>query len=108
MKQELQQTGHSDVRTVRLFTGTKNSCSVNIADNLFYDCCFDMDGLANKIKLSKCTAEELSLAKSRRKGLCHYIGVKTEKVLGLWVSRKEHLFCVFPTKLSKVFQPTFR
>ena len=108
MKKELQNSNSSDVRSVRLFKGSDQQCSKSIAEDLMYDCCFDMGGFATQIKLSKCSADEIALAESRRKGLTHYIGVKKEKFLGLWVSRKEHVFCVFPSKLSRVFQEEAR
>ena len=108
MKKELQNSRAPDVRSVRLFKGISQKCSKSIADDLLYDCCFDMDGFSTQIKLSKCTADEIALAESRRKGLCHHLGVKKESFLGMWTSRKEHVFCVFPTKLSRVFQEEAR
>jgi len=104
MKKELQKPSSK----VHLFGGTKQQCSKSIADDIMYDCCVDMDGLAVDLKLSKCTADEIALAESRQKGLAHYIGVRKEKFLDLWVSRKEHVFCIFPTKLSRVFQEEAR
>jgi conjugal transfer mating pair stabilization protein TraN len=108
MKKELQNAGSIDVHTVQIFKGEKNQCSKSIAEDLMYDCCIDMDGLSTKLKLSKCTSNEIALAESRKKGLTHYIGVKEEKFLDLWVSHKEHVFCVFPSKLSRVFQEAAR
>lgn len=108
MKQELQKSDVLDARNISLFSGIDRQCSKSIADEVMYDCCFEMDGFTNKIKLSKCTSDEIALAESKNKGLTHYIGIKKEKFLGLWVSRKEHIFCVFPTKLSRVFQEEAR
>lgn len=108
MKKELQNSQSTDIREVHIFKGNIEQCSKSIADDLMYDCCFDMDGLTNKLKLSKCTSDEIALVESRRKGLTHYIGEKKAEFLGLWTSRKEHVFCVFPSKLSRVFQEEAR
>lgn len=108
MKKELQDSNSEDVRVVSLFKGIKQQCSKSVLKDVMYDCCFEMDGFATKIKLSKCTSDEIVLAESRRKGLTHLIGIKKEEFLGLWESRKEHVFCVFPTKLSRVFQEEAR
>lgn len=108
IKRELQMSQAGDIRSVQLFKGMEQQCSKSIAKDVMYDCCIDMDGLATKMKLSKCTSDEIALADYSRKGLTHYVGVKKEKFLGLWVSRKEHVFCVFPTKLSRVFQEESR
>lgn len=108
MKKELQNSNIVDVRSVLLFSGNHQQCSKSITEEIMYDCCSSMDGLATKMKLSKCTSDEIALAESRSKGLCHYLGKKKEKFLGLWVSRKEHVFCVFPSKLARVFQEAAR
>ncbi len=108
MKKELQKANATSGQSVRLFTGSEQRCSKSLAENIMYDCCFDMDGFTTQVKLSKCTADEIALAESRQKGLCHYLGKKKEKFLNLWVSRTEHIFCVFPSKLSRVFQEEAR
>jgi conjugal transfer mating pair stabilization protein TraN len=108
MKKELLNANASDTRSLKLFSGSEEKCSKSTVDNVMYDCCDDMDGLATKVKLSQCTSDEIALAESRAKGLTHYIGIKKEKFLGLWVSRKDHIFCVFSTKLSRVFQEEAR
>jgi conjugal transfer mating pair stabilization protein TraN len=108
MKRELQNGDVFDARSVSLFKGNQNACSISIAEDLMYDCCVDMDGLATKWKLSKCTSDEIALAESRRKGLTHYIGSKKEQFLELWTSREEQVYCVFSNKLSRVFQEAAR
>lgn len=108
MKKELENSQTSDASKVLIFSGNYQQCSKNVKDDLFYDCCDDMDGFTNKLKLSKCSSEEIALAEARRKGLCHYVGKKKEQFLGLWTSRKEHIFCVFSSKLSRVFQEKAR
>ena len=69
-----------------------------------YDCCFSYSGLAKQMGLSKCTSDELGLAEMREQGLCHYIGSYEEKVLDLWKSRDEHVYCCFPSKLARIVQ----
>jgi len=108
LKKDLQKQDAMDGRTVHLFSGEKQQCSKSITQDIMYDCCSGMDGLSVDLKLSKCTADEIALAESRKKGLTHYIGVRKEKFLDLWVSRKDHVFCVFPSKLSRVFQEEAR
>jgi len=108
IKKELQNANVLDIRKVSLFSGNDQQCSKSILENVMYDCCSSMDGLATKVKFSKCTADELALTESRKKGLSHYVGKKKEKFLGLWESRTEHAFCIFPSKLSKVFQEEAR
>ncbi len=108
MKKELQNSQTADVRQVSLFKGTKQKCSKSVLQDVLYDCCFDMDGLATKAKLSKCTADEIALAASTKKGLTHFVGVKKEEFLGMWESRKENVYCVFSSKLSRVFQEEAR
>jgi conjugal transfer mating pair stabilization protein TraN len=73
-----------------------------------YDCCQDMEGLAVDLKLSKCTIDEIALAESKKKGLAHYIGKKDGNFANLWKSREDHLFCIFPTKLARIFQEQAR
>jgi len=51
--------------------------------------------------LAKCSAEEKALADMREKGKCHYVGRKTNTVLGIKTS-DEHIFCCFSSKLSRI------
>ena len=108
MKNELEKYNISDATKVQIFSGKKGKCSKSTANDLLYDCCFSFHGLAKDIQLSKCSADELALSEMREKGLCHYIGSYDEKFLELWKSRKEHVFCCFPSKLSRVFQEKSR
>ncbi len=103
-KKEMEKTQSLDVTKLEIFTGKRMSCSKNVADSLMYDCCFSYSGLAKQIGLSKCNADEISLAEMREQGLCRYIGSYEEKFLELWKSRDEHVFCCFPSKLSRIVQ----
>jgi conjugal transfer mating pair stabilization protein TraN len=108
MKKELHGSQAPDVRHVQLFKGNTQKCGKSIVSDVMYDCCFEMDGLMTKLKFSKCTADEIALMESQKKGLCHYLGVKKEKFLDMWTSRSDHVFCVFPTKLARIFQEEAR
>jgi conjugal transfer mating pair stabilization protein TraN len=104
VKKEMEKSKTFDVRDLEIFQGKRMSCSKNVADELMYDCCFNYSGLAKQIGLAKCNADEISLAEMREQGLCRYIGHYEEKFLDLWKSRDEHVFCCFPSKLSRIVQ----
>lgn len=102
-KKELEKSKIGDATKLEIFGGKKMTCSKSVAENLMYDCCFSYSGLAKKIGLSRCDADEISLAEMRENGLCHYVGSYDEKVLGL-KSRDEHVYCCFPSKLARLVQ----
>jgi conjugal transfer mating pair stabilization protein TraN len=103
-KHELEKSHTLDASQLEIFKGQRMTCSKNVADHLLYDCCFSYAGLAKQMGLSKCNADEISLAERREEGLCHYVGSYEEKMLGLWKSRDEHAFCCFPSKLARLVQ----
>lgn len=103
-KKEMEKSKVMDVTKLEIFKGKRTSCSKNVVDNLMYDCCFSYSGIAKQIGLSKCNADEISLAEMREQGLCHYVGSYEEKFLDLWKSRDEHVFCCFPSRLSRIVQ----
>ncbi len=103
-EKDLKQANAFDATKLTIFKGEKFQCSKNVAADLMYDCCFSYSGLAKQFGLSKCTADEISLAERREKGLCHYVGSYEEKMLDMWKSRDEHVFCCFSTKLARVLQ----
>lgn len=103
-KKDLEKSQALDASRLEIFKGKKMTCSKSVVDNLLYDCCFNYTGLAKQMGLSKCSADELSLAELREQGLCHYVGSYEEKVLDLWKSRDEHVFCCFPSKLARIVQ----
>ena len=108
LEKDLEKADFSDVHSVQIFKGKAMRCSKNIADKIMYDCCFAFGGLANELKLSQCSEEELSLGEMRQKGLCHYVGKQEQKFLDLWKSRDEHVFCCFNSKLARVFHEEAR
>jgi conjugal transfer mating pair stabilization protein TraN len=103
-KKDMEKSGHIDVTKLEIFKGKKMQCSKSVADNLMYDCCFRYAGLAKQMKLAKCTADEIGLAEMQENGLCYYVGSYEEKVLDLWKSRDEHVFCCFSSKLARLVQ----
>jgi conjugal transfer mating pair stabilization protein TraN len=104
IKNEMEKSNRLDATKIQIFQGKKMQCSKNVADHIMYDCCFRYAGLAKQLKLAKCTADEIGLAEMRELGLCHYVGSYEEKVLDLWKSRDEHVFCCFPSKLARIVQ----
>ena len=102
-KKELEHSKIKDASKLELFKGKKMKCSKSIANNLIYDCCFRHAGLAKQAGLAKCSADEMSLAEMREAGLCHYIGSYEKKKLGVKTS-DEHVYCCFPSKLSRIVQ----
>ena len=103
-KKELEKSKTFDANTLEIFKGKRMRCSKNVADNLIYDCCFSYSGLAKQMGLIKCTSDEIGLAEMREQGLCYYIGSYEGKVLDLWKSRDEHVYCCFPSKLARIVQ----
>lgn len=108
LKKDLEKESIFDASALQIFKGKSMSCSKNVADKVMYDCCFAFGGLANDLKLSQCSEEELSLGEMRQKGLCHYVGKKDHKFLDLWKSSDEHVFCCFNSKLARVFHEEAR
>ncbi len=103
IQREISEAQALDATQIGIFKGKKLSCEKTIADELIYDCCISMRGLADTLKLSHCSADELALAEMRDQGKCHYVGVKEERLLGVKIKDK-HVFCCFPSKLARVFQ----
>lgn len=104
MKREFEKSNQPNIAHVELFGGKKSQCSKSLAGDMLYDCCFSLRGLANTLKLSKCTADELALAEMREKGMCYYLGSHKDAFLELWNSRTQHVYCCFPSKLARVLQ----
>lgn len=102
IKKEMEESQEIDSTKIGIFNGNMRTCSKNVSDELMYDCCFRYSGLAKEIGLTKCTADEIALAEMQEKGLCHYVGSYEEKFLELWKSRDEHVFCCFPSNLSRI------
>jgi conjugal transfer mating pair stabilization protein TraN len=102
IKEELANAKAYDPLKVEIFKGSPKKCNKSVASDVVYDCCFSYSGLAKQIGLAKCDADELALASLREEGLCHYIGMKEDKLLDLVTTNYEHVFCCFPTKLGRV------
>ncbi|PJD94531.1 MAG: conjugal transfer protein TraN [Parachlamydia sp.] len=104
IKQDMENSQLVDSNQLQIFKGNAFKCSKAIAADLTYDCCFSFGGLLSNLKLSHCSADEIALSDMRDKGLCYYLGFTEEKILDLWTSRKDHIFCCYSTKLARVFQ----
>ncbi|MDN3505458.1 MAG: conjugal transfer protein TraN [Rhabdochlamydiaceae bacterium] len=86
-------------QTVEIFSGEPRKCYRSFIGKKWYDCCKrKKEGIAIKTKLAECNEEENLLYDQRGEGKCRYIGKMTRK-MGLETS---HIFCCFPTKLSKI------
>lgn len=107
IKNEISSSQALDATQIAVFSGDDMKCEKSIADDLLYDCCFSLSGLATQLNLAHCSSDELALAKKREKGFCHYVGVKKEKILGI-KTKDSHIFCCFPSKLARVFQEQAR
>ncbi len=83
-----------------IFKGEPRECQRSFIENVLYDCCSKMDGMAVASKLCRCTSEEKDLALKRGDGKCHFVGTYKRR-LG---SEKVQSFCCFPTKLARVIQ----
>ncbi len=104
IKHDLEASQAADSRQVQIFKGKRMECRKSLADKVTYDCCFSYSGLAKKIGLKTCNADELALADMRERGLCHYIGPQKEKLLDLVKIGETHVFCCFDSKLARILQ----
>lgn len=108
VKQELERSGADVNNQPFIFKGNCLKCTKTILNNVVFDCCDDMGGLANILKLHECDCDSKVLALNRRDGLCHYIGLIKNKPLGLITLSETKVFCCFPSKLSRVLQEQAR
>jgi hypothetical protein len=105
IKKDLERSQSRDVRTARVFPGKAFTCSKSLAPKTMYDCCFSYGGMATKVGLSKCSADELQLRDLRSRGHCHYVGTHKERIArGLWKSREQSVFCCFASPIARVYQ----
>lgn len=102
LKKELELAQTVDASNLQIFNGKKMECKKSVTENLMYDCCFNNSGLAKQIGLSKCDADEISLAEMCENGLCHYVGSYAEQFAGLWKSSDAHVYCCYPSKLARI------
>ncbi|MFQ5728965.1 MAG: conjugal transfer protein TraN [Waddliaceae bacterium] len=107
IQNEIRKTEQLDSSRINIFNGKRMKCERSVADDVMYDCCFSFSGLAKKLNLSHCNAEEVALAEAKEKGFCRYIEKKTERFLGV-KTKDKHVFCCFPSKLARVFQEQSR
>jgi len=89
------------VKNGTFFKGSDDRCTKQPLS--FKDCCGSGKGWGNDLGLSSCKAEEKSLSKKRKAGLCHYVGTYcAKKVLGQCIKKKSS-YCCFGSKLLKAF-----
>ena len=99
LEHELEETNQPvSSSKARVFKGKEMRCSRSFLNNVLYDCCQKLSGLAVKSKLAVCSEDEKCLSQHRSDGKCHFIGTKSAK-LG---TETEQVYCCFPTKLSRV------
>lgn len=88
-----------DRSNLRFFTGERKACNIRLGG--LADCCKD-SGLL--IGISGCTPAEHELAEERNDGHTHYLGERCAKrILGICI-RRERRWCVFGSKLGRIFQ----
>ncbi len=83
-----------------IFKGESDYCERYVTN--FCDCCADLDGWGKTIGLTKCNANELNLAKKRKKGLCVYVGSYVDtKFIGIDISTRQVYVC-FASKIGRI------
>lgn len=103
MKRDLESQGEGDVRNARVFQGEDFRCSHSKLGNALYDCCQSMKGVATRLYLAKCSAEEVALSKMREEGKCVAVGSFKKRTVGV-TKEKRRVFCCFSSKLARIFQ----
>ncbi len=104
MEKELETSMGEDASKVPLFSGSSYRCSRSVLENVFYDCCDTMKGLATQAGVAKCDPEEITLANLKEEGRCHYIG-KYFKKIALGIKKDEvRTYCCFSSKLARLLQ----
>jgi conjugal transfer mating pair stabilization protein TraN len=95
-----------DPATLRLFEGTRNTCSSKVFGVL--NCCKGkgfplIPGISLLVALG-CSSSEILLHERDAQGLCAYVGTYcSNKVLGVCVTKKK-VYCCFESKLSRILQ----
>ena len=106
VEQELKQEGE-DARKVMLFRPQLRKCEKSVVGELAYDCCGSLKGVTNALYLTKCNAEEKALGEMKANGLCHYIGKRPKKVMGIKTATV-HVYASFSSKLARILQEQAR
>lgn len=101
MKEEFEDS-NIDFRNKKaaIFTGTAKECRRSFVENVLFDCCSKMDGLAVSSKLCRCNAVEKDLSVKRDEGKCHFVGTYKKNLN----TEKVQTYCCFPTRLARVLQ----
>lgn len=84
----------------KIFNGNLMYCNKNMLN--FSNCC-TKGGWGQDLFGASCSNREKSLSEMRDKKLCHYVGVKKKRVLGIVVNF-QHYFCCFNNSLERIIQ----
>ena len=91
-----------DPNHASIFCGNSSKCRRSFDSKNLFDCCHKKDcegrGIFIGLDLGRCSKEERDLFEKVQEGKCHRIG-HIKKLL-----MTEHVYCCFPTKLSRIIQ----
>lgn len=91
-----------DPNSSSIFCGSSSKCRRSFDSKNLFDCCHKKDcegrGIFIGLDLGRCSKEERDLFEKAQEGKCHRIG-HIKKLL-----MTEHVYCCFPTKLSRIIQ----
>ena len=91
-----------DPNSASIFCGSSSKSRRSFDSKNLFDCCHKKDcegtGVFIGLDLGRCSKEERDLFEKIQEGKCHRIG-HIKKLL-----MTEHVYCCFPTKLSRIIQ----
>ena len=94
--------GPFDPALVAVFSGDQKKCRRSLNSKHIFDCCYreEMDGRGIWIGLrgGQCNEEERDLFLAVQEGKCKKVGSISELL------QTKHVYCCFPTKLSRIVQ----
>lgn len=94
--------GSFDPSLVSIFSGDQKKCRRGLNSKHIFDCCYseELDGRGIWIGLrgGECSEEERDLFLAAKEGKCKKVGTISELL------QTKHVYCCFPTKLSRIVQ----
>lgn len=94
--------GSFDSSLVSVFSGDNKKCRRSLNSKHFFDCCYREDkegrGMVIGLGCTECNQEERDLFLAVSEGKCKKVGKISELFL------TQHVYCCFPTKLSRIVQ----
>ena len=94
--------GSFDSSLVSVFSGDNKKCRRSLNSKHFFDCCYREDkegrGMVIGLGCTECNQEERDLFLAVSEGKCKKVG----KITSLFLT--QHVYCCFPTKLSRIVQ----